>query len=324
MRSAENRDQKATIRTKHVLKRPVFDGILSMLHQIKKTVRTATKLAGFDLHPYSMTNWKWGYGVDEYYPVDPKPRWGFGHPPHGKLAEVIERGRADYASLIQAFSGCRDIYSKIPLTSDELSTTPNWQNVWFKDFDAVALIGILVARKPMRYFEIGSGNSTKFARFAINDAKLQTTITSLDPNPRNSIDILCDNVVRQRLEDCDLSLFDQLQAGDILFFDGSHRAFTNSDATVFFLELLPRLASGVIVQIHDIFLPWDYPPRWNRRLYSEQYLLAAMLLCQQQPFKILLPNWFVEQDERLRAQAKEITKPLGCKSEGYSFWLETV
>lgn len=293
-----------------------------MLHQIKKTIRTTTRLAGFDLHPYSKTSWKWGYGVDEYYPVDPQPRWGFGHPPHARLDEVIERGRADYVSLIQEFSDCRDIYSKIPLTSDELSTTPNWKNVWFKDLDAIALVGILVTRRPMRYFEIGSGNSTKFARFAINDAKLQTTITSLDPNPRTSIDVLCNEVIRERLENCDLSLFDQLQAGDVLFFDGSHRTFTNSDATVFFLELLPRLAPGVIVQIHDIFLPWDYPPRWNRRLYSEQYLLAAMLLCPQQAFKILLPNWFAGHDERLRAQAEEITKPLGCKPEGYSFWLE--
>lgn len=295
-----------------------------MLHQIKKTIRTATKLAGFDLHPYSKTNWKWGYGVDEYYSVDPKPRWGFGAPPHAKLAEVIERGWADYAGLIQAFSRCSDLYSKIPLTSHELSTTPYWQNGWFKDLDAVALIGILVARNPVRYFEIGSGNSTKFAHFAINDAKLQTTITSLDPNPRTSIDVLCNKVIRQRLEDCDLSLFDQLQAGDVLFFDGSHRAFTNSDATVFFLEVLPRLASGIIVQIHDIFLPWDYPPRWNRRLYSEQYILAAMLLCPQLPFKILLPNWFAAQDERLRTEIEAITKPLGCKHEGYSFWLETL
>ncbi len=71
-----------------------------MLSQIKKTVRTATKLVGFDLHPYSETDWKWGYGVDEYYPVDPKPRWGFGNPPHAKLAEVLERGRADYFRLI--------------------------------------------------------------------------------------------------------------------------------------------------------------------------------------------------------------------------------
>jgi Methyltransferase domain len=295
-----------------------------MLHQIKKTVRTATKLAGFDLHPYSKTNWKWGYGVDEYYPVDPKPRWGFGNLPHAKLAEVIERDRANYVGLIQAFSGCHDIFSKIPLTSDELSTTPYWQNVWFKDLDAVSLIGILASRKPMRYFEIGSGNSTKFARFAINHARLQTTITSLDPNPRSSIDTLCDNVIRQPLEESDLSLFDQLQAGDVLFFDGSHRAFTNSDVTVFFLELLPRLQSGVIVQIHDIFLPWDYPPHWNRRLYSEQYILAAMMLCPQQPFKILLPNWFAGQDERLRAQVEAITKPLGCTPDGYSFWLETL
>ena len=93
------------------------------------------------------------------------------------------------------------------------------------------------------------------------------------------MDAVCDTVIRQPLETLDTAgIIENLQAGDILFVDGSHRCFTNSDVTVVFLEILPRLQPGVLVHFHDILLPYDYPPAWSRRYYSEQYLLACWLL----------------------------------------------
>lgn len=71
------------------------------------------------------------------------------------------------------------------------------------------------------------------------------------------------------LENCDLADFEKLQAGDMLFMDGLHRCLVNTDATVFFLEGLPRLSRGVLMGIHDIFLPFDYPKPWVNRAYSE-------------------------------------------------------
>jgi hypothetical protein len=183
-------------------------------------------------------------------------------------------------------------------------------------------MGMLLIKRPEKYFEIGSGNSTKFARHTIASARLETKLLSLDPEPRASIDTLCDSLIRRRLEDCDLSVFDDLNAGDIVFFDGSHRAFTNSDVTVFFLDVMPRLKRGVIVHIHDIMLPWDYLPEWKKRLYSEQYLLAAMLVCPQPLFRVLLPNFFVSKDEELGLQIDILIQPLGCLAQGWSFWLE--
>jgi hypothetical protein len=73
----------------------------------------------------------------------------------------------------------------------------------------------------------------------------------------------------------------------------------------------------VIVHLHDIFLPWDYPPEWNRRMYSEQYLLAAMLLCPTQPFKVLLPNYFIYRDLELSEKIPALVPDL---VDG-SFWL---
>jgi hypothetical protein len=84
---------------------------------------------------------------------------------------------------------------------------------------------------------------------------LPTSITSIDPEPRTDINSLCDRVVRKWLEDCDLSLFDQLEPGDFLFFDGSHRVLTNSHTTVLYLEVIPRIKAGVIIHVHDIHLP---------------------------------------------------------------------
>ncbi len=146
---------------------------------------------------------------------------------------------------------------------------------------------------PRRFVEIGSGHSTRMARYAQKIFSTPTTITSIDPQPRSDIDSLCDNIIRRGAEDVDISVFDDLSAGDILFIDNSHRILQNSDATVFFLETLPRLRPGVIVHIHDIFLPYDYPPKWRRRFYSEQYALAAYLLGAGADVEILGANAYV-------------------------------
>jgi hypothetical protein len=162
----------------------------------------------------------------------------------------------------------------------------------FQGLDAVALYCFMAQWRPRRYIEVGSGNSTKFVHQAIVDHDLATEVTSIDPNPRAEIDHLCSHVVRSRLEDIDLAIFDELEAGDVCFIDGSHRCFTNSDTTVALIDVLPRLVPGVNVHIHDIFLPWDYPPQMNDWYYSEQYVVAAYLLGGQM-FEVVLPNFFI-------------------------------
>lgn len=181
-----------------------------------------------------------------------------------------------------------------------------------------------IKRPNNLYLEIGSGNSTKIARHAINCLGIPAKIISIDPQPRASIDTLCDRHIRKGLEYCDLSIFTELQSGDILFFDGSHRAFTNSDVTVFFLEIIPRLGPGIVVHIYDVFLPVDYPPEWRKRLYSEQYILAAMLLCPRSCIRTILPNWYACNDAALTLDAAALLHPLGLKLQGWSYWVETI
>ena len=291
---------------------------------LKKTVRHAAKTAFQYIQNHLESEWRWSYSVDDYNPVDPIPRWGHGKPPHPQITEILNQRRSDISALLRRFSQCSGGLDLVPLEGDPDKEMPFWRNGGFENLDAAALVGMLVSNAPVRYMEIGSGNSTKFARHAIQHAHLSTSIVSLDPNPRGMVDALCDKIVRKRLEDCDLSLFDELEAGDILFLDGSHRVFTNSDVTVFFLELLPRLRPGVLIHVHDILLPWDYLPEWSKRMWSEQYILAAMMLCPQPLFKVLLPNWFACCDPELGVQVKSWLEPFGCVAKGGSFWMEKV
>lgn len=149
-------------------------------------------------------------------------------------------------------------------------------------------------------------------------------MTSIDPYPRAEIDQLCDEVIRQPIEDIDVGLFEVLDAGDILFVDNSHRVFTNSDVTTIFLDILPILKKGVLVQFHDIFLPFDYPEEWSKRYYSEQYILGAYLLGGGKDIDILLPNFYISnkpQLHRILSQFWDDPSSEIIETHGGSFWI---
>jgi predicted O-methyltransferase YrrM len=133
-------------------------------------------------------------------------------------------------------------------------------------------------RAPARVVEIGSGNSTRFFRLAIQDGNLPTRLTAIDPSPRLEISKVADEVMAESIVDVPLEFFSSLSSGDILFFDGSHLCFHGTDVTHFFLRVLPEVPRGVLVHVHDIWLPDEYPEHFDNRYYNEQYLLAAFLL----------------------------------------------
>ena len=252
------------------------------------------------------------------YPVNPIPRYGYGRPLHPILLEILDANRAAYKSTLESFMAFKEPFVDIPATDR--------CNPFFSGLDSVALYSLLSVKNPKTYLEVGSGYSTKFARRAVRDHKLQTRIISIDPHPTAEIDSLCDVVIRQRLEDADLAPFFALEASDFVFMDGSHRCLTNSDVTVFFMEILPRLPAGVFVEIHDIHLPYDYPPKWAQRYWSEQYLLAAYLLANSNKFNVLLPNWFISKDAELSRTVDALLDDLGMAGipkDGGSFWIET-
>jgi predicted O-methyltransferase YrrM len=258
--------------------------------------------------------------------------WGVKSPAHAGLKLLIDSQRENYFKSLDIIREYRDILHRISQEPESAtSTRPAWSNAFFSNLDAASLVAFLLARNPKRYVEVGSGNSTKFARYAIDTGELRTHLTSIDPKPRAQIDGICNRVIRSTLQTCDLDIFHALEPGDIVFFDGSHVLNMDSDVSVFFLEILPLLKPGVLVHVHDIFLPFDYAPVFHRRNYTEQYMLAMFLLYSYS--KIVLPNYYVCQDPALSAAVKAIFAPVGGGNEiaftyhhglpGVSFWLET-
>jgi hypothetical protein len=139
---------------------------------------------------------------------------------------------------------------------------------WFPSLDAAVAYALLRERKPQRVIEVGSGYSTRVLAKAMGG---MGEILAIDPAPRADIAGLPGvRVVPSTVQAAPDELFDGLKAGDVLFLDSSHILMPGSDVDLLLNRVLPRLPAGVLVHIHDIFLPFDYPPVWGWRAYNEQ------------------------------------------------------
>ena len=154
---------------------------------------------------------------------------------------------------------------------------PRWDQDWFPRLDAAAAYAIVRMTRPAHIVEVGSGHSTRFLARAVHDGRLATQITAIDPAPRASVSAPGVRELREPVQACALGLFTSLAPGDVLFVDSSHQLKPGSDVDFIFEHLLPRLASGVRIHFHDIFLPDDYPAQWAWRRYNEQAAVAALI-----------------------------------------------
>lgn len=296
------------------------------IRNILNSIRNIFNSIGLDISLTDRGKRRWSGIVDDYYPINVRPRWGHGRVPHPQIAQLLISELPAFRAVLVELQKYKTHFAVVSY-EQTLDRAPCWDNVWFSTLDAATLMYFILSRKPRIYLEVGSGYSTKFARAAITAGSPSTTLISIDPHPRREIDDLCDEVIRSPLEDVDLGVFDRLTAGDIAFFDGSHRVFTNSDTTVFFLDVLPRLKPGVLVHAHDVFWPDDYMPDWNRRLYSEQYLLGMLLLSGTSRYRVVLPNYFVSTNPVTASLIEDLgfpTKYPGSTKPGLSFWLEVL
>jgi hypothetical protein len=154
-------------------------------------------------------------------------------------------------------------------------------NDYFTSPDTEVLYSIIRIYRPARIIEVGSGNSTRISRQAILDGKLKSELIAIDPSPRCDVTRFADRVIAQNVETmADQSLFSSLEANDILFIDSSHEVRCGNDVVFLLLNILPFLRPGVLVHLHDIFLPYEYPENWivnNRWTWNEQYLVQALL-----------------------------------------------
>ncbi len=258
------------------------------------------------------------------YRHSPSPRYSHAaNNPHPELKWLIAKNTAQYTDLLTQAFKLKTAWSKFPTAFDrDNPAIAHWRNGYLPALDMIMLYTMIHEVRPRIYLEIGSGTSTKVARAAIKDWALPTKIICLDPAPRAEIRAVADEHIAYKLEEAELNIPDILEAGDILFVDNSHRILPNSDVTCFFLEILPRLKKGVIVHLHDIYLPYDYPEFMCERYYSEQYGLGINLLAQPDRYQTIMPMFWVSQEEGFSAQITLLLKDLSyAESHGGSYWL---
>lgn len=165
--------------------------------------------------------------------------------------------------------------------------TFSMNNESFGNGDAQYLYSLIRLKKPARIVEVGSGNSTLLTTSAITRNKAENAGYSckhvcVEPYEAPWLEQTGVTVLRSRVEEVDRTVFSELEENDILFIDSSHMIRPQGDVLFEFLELIPSLNIGVIVHIHDIFSPRDYPKRWvidDVRFWNEQYLLEAFMSC---------------------------------------------
>ncbi len=260
------------------------------------------------------------------YKVNFKQRYGYGLPAHQKLYDIINAQRDNYKLMLDKALSYKEYLWQIKDNKDETDDTkPRWNNNFLPGLDIIMIYTMIAQYKPKNYIEIGSGNSTKVVYKVRTEHNIDIKITSIDPCPRAEIDNLTDKAIRMPVENIDLTIFDSLEENDIMFLDGSHSIYPNSDAMVFFMDILPRLKKGVIVHIHDIYLPYDYPQFMIDRFYNEQYGLAMYLLANPDKFTPIMPNYFVYEDKELSKQISPIWEHSNLQKverHGGSFWFK--
>ena len=197
------------------------------------------------------------------------------HTPYPATETLFGACEAEFSKILDGIDGFERELQAIP--ADAQAPAPRWNQDWFPRLDAAAAYAVVRTRRPRLVVEVGSGHSTRFLLRAAEDGGLNTRIVAIDPSPRAPFSSPRIEHVASPLERVDARIFERLGAGDILFIDSSHVLMPGTDVDILFNRVLPNLPSGVVVHVHDIFLPDPYPESWRWRGYNEQTVLAALM-----------------------------------------------
>jgi len=242
-----------------------------------------------------------------YAPLLPPPG---AQPPYPAIEALFERHAGDFEAVLALVDAQSDALQAMRSLLDQS---------WFPSLDAAVAYALMRDRKPQRLIEVGSGHSTRVLARALGGLG---EILAVDPSPRADIAGLPGvQVVTSTVQSAPAELFARLGRGDVLFIDSSHILMPGSDVDLLFNRVLPHLPAGVIVHIHDIFLPFDYPPVWGWRAYNEQ--LGVLPLLTTGAYKPLFSSVWARQrfTERL-ARSVVAELPLLKEALSTSLWLE--
>lgn len=207
-------------------------------------------------------------------------RGGFGPP-----FAAIDLNEAGQAERLERFAG---FYAEQPFPEKATEGARFYlDNPSYGYYDAIMLYGMLREARPRRIIEVGSGFSSA-AMLDVNERVLGGAVnfTFIDPDMARLRPLLRPDdagrvtLIEQRVQEVPLEVFAALGANDVLFIDSSHVSKIGSDVNRLFFEVLPVLAPGVLIHIHDVAGNLDYPREWldEGRAWNEQYLLRAFLM----------------------------------------------
>lgn len=197
---------------------------------------------------------------------------------------------------------------------------PRFDQDWFPRLDAAVAYALVRAMRPRCVLEIGSGHSTRFLARALRDNGSGRLI-AIDPQPRAPLPSVPVEHRPRLVGEEELALSSRLAAGDMLFVDSSHLLVPGSDVDFILCRMVPRLAPGVLVHFHDIFLPDGYPAHWHWRGYNEQSAIAALLLGGRMRL-LWSSRFFATRCAQRLAQSPLSALPLVAEALETSVWLE--
>ena len=241
--------------------------------------------------------------------------------PPGPLEWVETR----FEAALPAFAAAMDDIDALAPTLRAIGGAPppepRWDQDWFPRLDAAMLYALARRRPPRRAVEVGSGHSTRFLLRALRDGGADAGVTAIDPAPRADLAGLEGRLrlLRQTVQEAGRQPFEALEAGDWLVIDSSHVAMPGTDVDFLFGRILPALPPGVLLHVHDVFLPDPYPEDWTWRGYNEQ--LAAALLIAGGWRPVFASHYMTTRHPDRIARSVVATLPLPPGARDTSLWL---
>lgn len=191
----------------------------------------------------------------------------------------------------EAYSGVfKDLRNNPEINTDCLGKNYIY-NGFYVTPDAEIYAAMILDNNPTNIIEIGAGFSTIIAREVIRQLDSNCSITVIDPQPRTDIESIADFNIHKRVEDVKLGEL-TISENSLLFIDSSHITRSRGDIHLLYNVIIPSLPSGTLVHVHDIFIPYDYPFQYQERLYTEQYILQA-LLCYSSKYRVVFATHYM-------------------------------
>lgn len=227
---------------------------------------------------------------------------------------------------LEVLKSFEEFYDELPFKAEKQDHLRfAYQNGFYSYSDAISLYSMIRKHKPNRIIEAGSGHSSALMldvnNLFFND---KIKLTFIEPYPERLNTLISEkdkasvSVIKDFVQFVDLSHFEALEKGDILFIDSTHVSKTGSDVNFILFDILPHLKPGVLIHFHDIFYPFEYPKKWvfQGRNWNEDYILRAFLSYNSN-FEILFFSHY------LHKHHKEAFKnlPLMYKNFGGNLWM---